>query len=329
MTIDRRTMLAATAAALTLPTAARAATKLPMPDARLWDPPAPPLREGFATGPNGKVYYRVHGKPGATPVILLHGGPAAGHRYMRPYAAMATDRQVVLYDQSGSGRSDTPKDLKRYTLARYVAELEALRAHLGFEKVILLGHSWGGLLAPAYADAHPERVAGLVLAGTGARWMDFEDAAAVWLKQLGPEAVATVEKAKRTGRTDDPAYGKLLERYYALHLCRLDPPPAWFNAEGEKIGRNPVYAYLNGPSEFQFTGAFASLDMRAALRRVKVPTLVTCGEFDEGPPWIARRVTALVPGSKLQVFDGLSHMSHIEDPARVVGATAKFVRTIA
>ena len=286
-----------------------------------------PLREGFAPGPNGRVYYRVYGKPGATPVVALHGGPAAGHRYMRPYAALATDRQVVLYDQSGSGRSDSPRDLKRYTLPRYVAELDALRAHLGRAKVALLGHSWGGTLAPAYADAHPARVATLVLAGASSRWQDFEDAAQVWLRQLGPEAVATVARAKRTGRTDDPAYGALLQRYYALHLCRLDPMPKWFLAEGDKIDRNPVYIYLNGPSEFQFTGAFASLDMRPALRRVRVPPLVTCGEFDEGPPPIARKIAALVPGARLKVFDGLSHMSHVEDPARVVTATAAFLRT--
>ncbi len=328
MRFDRRLFLAALGAVAAAPTAARSA-RLRQPDPALWDPKGLPLREGFAPGPNGRVYHRVYGKPGRTPVVVLHGGPAGEHLYMRPYAALATDRQVVLYDQSGCGRSDSPADLKRYTVDRYVAELEALRAHLGFGRMIVLGHSWGGMLAPAYAAAHPERVAGLVLAGTATRWRDFEDAAQVWLAELGPQAVATVARAKRTGRTDDPAYGALLQRYYARHLCRLDPTPAWFDAEGERVGRNPVYVYLNGPSEFQFTGAFASLDGRRALAGIRAPTLVTCGEFDEGPAWVARKIAALVPGARLQVFDGLSHMSHIEDPARVVGATGRFVRTIA
>lgn len=325
---DRRELIAGLAAGIAITPAFAAPKKLPMPDAALWDP-AVAFTEGEATGPNGAVYHRVYGKPGRTPVITLHGGPAGGERYMRAYAGLATDRQVVLYDQSGCGRSARPADLTSYTLDRYVAELEALRAHLGFEKVVLLGHSWGGILAPAYAALYPHRVEGMVLAGTAVRWRDFEDAAAIWLAELGPEAVATVAAAKASGNSHTPEYGALLERYYALHLCRLDPWPAWFVAEGEKIDANPVYAYLNGPSEFQFTGAFGNLDMTNQLKALPMPTLVTCGEFDEGPPAVARKIVAIKSHAKLVVFDGCSHMSHIEDPKRVIGTTAAFLRTLA
>ncbi len=322
--LGRRAVLGWIGAASATPDLALA-RPLPQPDPALWDPQGFAMAEGRAAGPNGSVYYRRYGEAGRVPVIALHGGPAAGHRYLRPYAALAHDRQVVFYDQSGCGLSDAPKDLSLYTLDRYVAELEAVRAALGFEKVVLLGHSWGGMLAPAYAAAYPNHVQALVLAGTGVRWRDFQEAAQIWLRQLGPGAVATVARAEHGGSTDDPAYGALMERYYSLHLCRLNPPPAWFNAEGETLGRNPVYAYLNGPSEFQFTGAFAGLDNTQALKGVRAPTLITCGEFDEGPPLVARRIAALVLGAQVKVFDGLSHMSHIEDPRRVTDATAAFL----
>jgi proline-specific peptidase len=308
--------------------AARAAASpaLPQPDPRLWAPPrGVPVRDGYATAANGKIYYRLFGGGKRLPLVVLHGGPAAGHGYMMPYAQLATDRPVVLYDQSGCGKSSAPPELKRYTVARYVQELEDLRRQLGVERMLLLGHSWGGLLAPAYAAKHPDRVAGLVLAGTSADWQGFTDAAQHWLAELGPQAVATAQRAERTGRTSDPAYQALLERYYALHLCRLKTWPQFLVDAGEAIGRNHVYQYLNGPSEFQFTGALAGYDGKPAARSIRVPTLVTCGEFDEGPPAVARRLAGLIRGARLEVFAGLSHMSHIEDPARVVGATRRFL----
>ncbi|MBV8971149.1 MAG: proline iminopeptidase-family hydrolase [Sphingomonadaceae bacterium] len=320
MRIDRRQFGAGLAALAASPLRAAG---LPQPDPALWDP-ALPFAEGFAPGPNGPVYFRRYGGGARSPVIVLHGGPAGGHRYMRPYAALARERPVVLYDQSGCGRSAAPPALSRYTVDRYVAELEALRGHLSIGRAVLLGHSWGALLAPAYAAAHPARVAGLVLAGGAPSWRSIADQAKLWLAELGPAAVATAARGP-----SDPGYGALVDRYYALHLCRLDPVPAWFAAEGEAIAKNPVYVHLNGPTEFDFTGALASLDVSDALRGVRAPTLVTCGEFDEGPPRIARQIVALVPGARLTVFDGLSHMSHIEDPARVVAATAAFLQTVA
>lgn len=326
MQLTRRTMLAGLAgAALAARGRAEGYKPLPQPDPELWHIDHTPTLTGMAPGPNGGAYYRLYGHFGRTPVITLHGGPAAGETYMRPYVGLATDRQVVTYDQSGCGNSARPEDLSLYTLDRYVAELEALRAHLAFEKVVLLGHSWGGMLAPAYAAAHPERVAGLVLAGTAARWADFQAAASAWLAELGPDARATVERIERSGAPDDPDYAELIRTYYTRHLCRLDPYPDWFVKTGETIARNPVYLHLNGPTEFQFTGTFAALDNSAALKGLRVPTLITCGEYDEAPPWVAARLKALVRKSRLQVFPELSHMAHIEDPARVIGATAAFL----
>jgi proline-specific peptidase len=324
MKATRRDILAGLgAASLPLDWAARAApATLPQPDPRLWGPPpGVPSSEGYAIGPNGKVYYRTFGRGKRLPLVVLHGGPAGAHGYMMPYSRLALDRPVVLYDQSGCGRSSAPPELKRYTVARYVVELEELRRQLGFDRMLLLGHSWGGMLAPAYAAKHPDRVAGLVLAGTSPDWQGFTDAAQRWLAALGPQAVATAARARHS----DPAYQALLGRYYALHLCRLKQWPKFLEEAGAAIDHNPVYTYLNGPSEFQFTGALARYDASAAARSIRVPTLVTCGEFDEAPPFVGRRLTALIPGSRLESFAGLSHMAHIEDPARVVGATRRFL----
>jgi proline-specific peptidase len=328
MEIGRRTLLGGAILFGAMPAFARE-RRIPQPAARLWDPDIRPMTEGFAAGPNGNVYWRRYGNPGKTPVVLLHGGPAAGHRYLRSYAALATDRQVVCYDQSGCGRSDRPTELGRYTVDRYMEELEALRAQLALPRMILLGHSWGGSLALAYALAHPDRVGGLVLAGSVAKWRDFQEAADLWLAELGPAAVATVRNAERMHQYDSPAYEAVLHAYYRRHLCRLDPPPAWFREGGEAIGHNPVYQYLNGPSEFEFGGALRDLDFSDQLHRISAPTFITCGEFDEAPPWVGHLLARLIPGARLRAFDGLSHMTHVEDPLTVVGATGRFVRRLA
>ena len=329
MKLRRREVVTGLAAALALPTAAHArARRLPMPDVALWDPPLA-FAEGHVRGPNGRIYYRRYrGRAAKAPLIVLHGGPAAGHRYLRSYAALAPRREVIFYDQSGCGKSDSPPDLNLYTVERYVLELEDLRKQLGFEHILLLGHSWGGMLAAAYAAAHPTRVRAMVLAGSAPRWQGFSDAAARWLAELGPEAVKTVKRAEARGSIDDPAYFRLLDIYYHRHLCRLHPWPAWFEQDGQAIGSNPVYVHLNGPSEFQFTGTLANYDLRPQIRRLTMPTLITCGEFDEAPAWIGREYLALMKTARLHSFNGLSHMSHIEDPRLVVATTASFLNSI-
>jgi proline-specific peptidase len=322
--MNRRDLLLAGLALTTAPIVARAAS-LAMPDPALWAPFEAQRRAGRAPGPNGEVAYWIYGQQGRTPVIVLHGGPCADHVYMRPFAALADDRPVVLYDQSGCGASAKPADLGAYSVDRYVAELEALRAHLGYDRVCLIGHSWGGMLALAYGQAYGDRVERLVLAGTAPRLVDFTEAANIWLEQFGPDARAVIQRAEASGTFDDPAYLDLTDRYYHRHLCRLDPWPAWLVAVFERLATNPVYKHLNGPSEFQFGGALDSMDLRPGLGSIRARALVSCGEYDEAPHWVARNLAAAMPRADVQVFTGLSHLTHVEDPRVVVAATRNFL----
>ena len=121
--------------------------------------------EGFLERPIGRTWYRVTGEGGRTPLVALHGGPGSTHNYFRPLERLADERQVVLYDQLGCGRSDRPDELE-WCLEVFTAELDALREHLGLDEIHLLGTSWGGMLALEHALARPESVAGLVLSST-------------------------------------------------------------------------------------------------------------------------------------------------------------------
>jgi proline-specific peptidase len=169
----------------------------------------------------------------------------------------------------------------------------------------------------------------MVLAGGAAQVSDYSVAAKHWLAEFGPKAVALVHRVEHSGKTDDPDYVAFLDAYYHRHLCRLDPWPDWLVPLLEAIGQNPVYVHMNGPSEFDFTGTLAGLDLRKSLRKLAMPTLVTCGEYDEAPGWVAHKMASFMPHARVQVFKGLSHMSHIDDPAQVVGSTRRFIDTVA
>ena len=112
-----------------------------------------------------EMYWETSGNPNGIPVVFLHGGPGAGaspkhRRFFDP-----SSYRIVVYDQRGAGRSRPLGELRDNTTPHLVADLEGLREHLGIERWLVFGGSWGSTLALAYAEAHPSRVLGLVLRG--------------------------------------------------------------------------------------------------------------------------------------------------------------------
>lgn len=127
------------------------------------------------------------GAPGGLPVLFLHGGPGAGvSPYHRRFFDPARYR-IVLFDQRGAGRSTPSAELRDNTTAHLLSDIEAIREWLGIERWVVFGGSWGSTLALAYAQAHPERVLGLVLRGiflgrpAEIRWFNELDGGASWV----------------------------------------------------------------------------------------------------------------------------------------------------
>ncbi len=109
--------------------------------------------EGTVAFRGHRVWYHSLGEDrlGRLPVLILHGGPGATHRYLASLADLANERRVIFYDQIGCGRSDHPTDPDFYSAELFVEELDAVRTQLGLTAVHLLGQSWGGMLAMQYA----------------------------------------------------------------------------------------------------------------------------------------------------------------------------------
>src|SRR5215475_11397880 len=139
------------------------------PDAgagRRADPFAPLTSEQLAVGDGHELYVESVGRAGGIPAVYLHGGPGSG---CQPDLRRLFDPerfQAVLFDQRGAGRSRPKGGREHNTLPHLIADMETIRAKFGFERWIVAGGSWGATLALAYAQAHPERVSGVVLRAT-------------------------------------------------------------------------------------------------------------------------------------------------------------------
>ena len=136
-----------------------------MTDEPLYPPIEPLETGGLALDDPHVMYWEVCGNPAGRPALFLHGGPGAGlspdhRRFFDP-----AHYRVVLFDQRGSGRSTPLGELRDNTTQHLIADIEALRENLGIDQWLVFGGSWGSTLALAYAEAHPERVLGLVLRG--------------------------------------------------------------------------------------------------------------------------------------------------------------------
>ena len=129
-------------------------------------PPRQPWQQDWLdVGDGHAVFFEQSGHPGAAAALVLHGGPGASSTSDDRRWFDAQHWRVVLMDQRGCGRSRAAAPLQANTTAHLVADIEALRRHLGIARWLLLGGSWGSTLALAYAQAHPQHVTALVLRG--------------------------------------------------------------------------------------------------------------------------------------------------------------------
>lgn len=284
-----------------------------------------PIREGHVLVPGGEVWFKIVGSGDAIPLLTLHGGPGAGHDYLGPLEALASDRPIVFFDQLGCGQSDQPGDRSLWHIERFVAEVDIVRRGLGLEQVHLLGHSWGGWLAIEYMLSRPHGVVSLILASTSASLPQFVAETTRLKKELPPEIYQTLQRYERSGDYGHPNYEVAVLEFYKRHLCRLDPWPEPLLRSVEYLTGNPVYETMNGPNEFIVTGNLKDWDRTDRLGEISVPTFITVGRYDELTPVCAETLHKGIPNSRMVVFEESAHMAHLEEPDKYRQAVAGFL----
>jgi proline iminopeptidase len=264
---------------------------------------------------------------GQGPVLVCHpGGPGFSSTYFGDLAGLWEDFTLILVDPRGTGGSDRPADRTAYTIDHYVADLEELRQHLGLERMLLLGHSHGGVVAQAYAAAHPGCVSRLVLASTLARFGKEQEAAMLagmerrsnqpWYA----DAKAALEEEQAGGFEDDEKMAELAFRELPFYFAHFGPVEAGY-LETLKVDRVNADALLLFNKEI-----FSTFDLRPLHQRIKAPTLVISGaeDFICGPV-CADEIAGGIPGSRKVILGDAGHMLFIEQPQAFHSEVAGFL----
>jgi proline iminopeptidase len=270
--------------------------------------------------PDVDLAYFAYGVPTAeTPVIGVNGGPGLSHIYMVQndvWDRLAQGRQVVLYDHRGTGDSKHMQTGAPLTIDAEVADLEAIRAHFGFEKIDLVGDSFGGFVSMAYAVAHPEHVHKLVLS----------DSAPPVLKDIVhvlPDVFPDIEEEdaeiqKKLGNTDEAAQQQL-RNHFRMIFYDEDLLKKYLD-NAKDLGLAPGVGAAVGESA-------GKIDLTSELPKFKFPTLVITGRFDLNvAPLTAWRMYKAIPGAKLEIFAKSGHLPSYEEPDKYVRVVDTFLR---
>lgn len=266
------------------------------------------------------IWYDVRHGGGKIPLILLSGGPGFDHGYLLTSEAwdkIAAHHSIVVYDQRGTGRSGELKPGQSCTLADQVADLEALRVKLGAERIDLLGHSWGGLLAMAYAVRYPERVAHLVLCDSSApKWGDTD----FILKDLFPEASERRDQDDSLAAIGDAGASGAAVKEYLSMLFVSSRKRDEFLAAANRL-------HLNRAVNEALNSDLARIDLGPMLARLKMPVLVLTGRFDANvAPSTAWKIHKAIPGSRFEVFEQSGHLPFFEEPEAFARSVDRFLQ---
>lgn len=285
----------------------------------------PQSSEGHVAILGYKLFYRALGEPARGTILCLHGGPGATHDYLFPLTDLVQfGYRVVLYDQLGCGKSELPKNIALFTVERAVEEVEGVRQALDLGKINLVGSSWGGMLAIAYGLKYQKNLKSMVTIG-GLASVPLTIAEMQRMRsQLPTDVLEILKKYEELGEYENPEYQKAVEVFYKRHLCRLEEWPKELLYSLEHLSK-PVYNTMNGPNEFTIIGNTRYWDVTSQLHKIRVPTLVTGGRYDEVSPKVARSIHRGIKGSKLVIFANSSHLPLWEERQKFITIVRDFL----
>lgn len=273
-----------------------------------------------------KVWTKTVGSGPGLPLLLLHGGPGAGHDYLEPLETLGSERPVIFYDQLGCGKSDQPDRNGLWTIERFADEVQDVRDQLGLDHCHVLGQSWGGWLGVEYLLRQPKGLASFVLASTSASIPEFRENCNRLIAEMPAEQRHALQYHGARGAFEHPDYVLARDMFYDRHLMRLKTTPDCVRRTDENIEGNAVYHTINGPNEFTTIGNLRYWDRTADLGQIRTPCLITCGRHDELGPTCAATLQAGIPNSEVVIFEDSSHLSHIEEPEAYAECVSEFLK---
>lgn len=277
------------------------------------------MEEGFAVADDGaRLWFALEGS--GPPLVLCHGGPGLWD-YLQPLARLLSGTaRVIRWEQRGCGRSQLRGP---YSVQRSAADLDQLRAHLGYDRWIVGGHSWGATLALHYALADPARVEALVYVsgvGLGRAWnaayheqadLRLSDAQRRRRDELGVLDRTSAEEREYRALCWAPDFADRSSAFELAAAQAASPFPANYECN----------ALLNAESK-----TWEEDDLIARCRKLDVPALILHGAEDPRPVWAVDSLAAALPRGDLQIIPRSGHLPWVETPIEVVSAITNFLQ---
>lgn len=281
------------------------------------------------------IYYMMLGR--GEPLMIVHGGPGASHDYFLPYLLpLARHNKVIFIDERGSGRSEKLEDPAGYTVENMVEDVEAVHQALGLGKISLLGHSYGGVLAQAYALKYQRNLSHLILGSTFCSTSAI-NAVFVRMKQNMPEELRQridgMEAQGLFGHGKDFEKNRYTKDYmiaawgegYFPYLYQNHPDPNYDPTESGNTSWDLYREMWGSDGEFVIDGNLKSVEYTDRLPGIKVPTLILVGDHDESDPAMSKVMNEKIAGSKLVIFPKSGHMTFVDQPGMFIKAVDEFL----
>lgn len=294
----------------------------------------------FPESQTGGKFYTVNGAKLWTvsfgkgdPIFFIAGGPGGSHYGLRSFDSLSTTNTLVYFDGFGRGKSDLAKDVKEYSLSRDVEDLEGLRKAMGFQQINILGHSYGGLVAQAYAFKYPNQVKHLILANTFhsfLMWQANDDNSNHEIKTNYPEVWDTLMIVRKHGAvSSDSIHQAIYGRVPYGFLYAYNPDK--FVGRGRKPYPNPFnpdlyYQMVGKDGDFIVGSDIGNFDFRKDLKNLKMPILIIGGRYDRvAVPSEMVKYKEYCPQAKFVMFEKSGHNPQVEEPAKEFSIIREFL----
>jgi len=293
------------------------------------------IKQGFVDANGVMIYYKEFGS--GKPLMIVHGGPGATHDYFLPHLLpLARHYRLIFIDERGSGKSQILEDVKQYTVENMVEDVEAVREALGLGQMALLGHSFGGVLAQAYALKYQENLSHLILCSTFSSTSLMNDVFVKIKENMSSELRDRINKMESEGLfghglpyeqnryTNEYMIAAWGEGYFP-YIYQRNPDPDYDPTSGGLAWT--LYREMWGSNgEYIIDGNLKSAEYTDRLSTIKVPTLINCGDNDECAPSLSELMHEKITGSKLVIFPQSGHLTFIDQPGLFMKSIEDFLQ---
>jgi proline iminopeptidase len=280
-----------------------------------------------------KLWIETEGK--GDPLFLIAGGPGDSHMYMHSFDGLKDSFLLVFIDNFGRGKSDTATDISKYSIARDVEDVEGIRKSLGFDKINLLGHSYGSIAVQLYAIKYGINLKHLIIADgfySNTMWQENDDNSNREYAENDPELWDSLMVLRSQGyRSSDAKHLDLYFRFHSPLLYYYCPDNTKLeqkdNSYPNDFNKKLYYHYVGEDGDFVVGNEIAKFDVRNELKNLKMPVLIIAGRYDRvSVPKFAILYKKYCPQAKFVMFEHSGHNPQIEEQEKEFDLIRTFLR---